>query len=397
MLAHPGDTLGYTCAAADLDGGKVLVGRLDLRKAISTAVSNERYVSAHPITSSHSSYRGSTSAVPTPGATTPSTNVSATASNGTNHNNVTGVVSSCDVVRRTVKSIVGDTVPKHFLFSSNPTGAYFPWRVALCDLLRHRHSLPNDVAAEVALHFITEPLKSNIRNKVSRDAVIDNGISAVWTVMDKRYSTNLEFRSLENSLDALSQEPSESTLDYCTRFEKLWHVKQSVVPDEAAQDSSIIRRLKRMDFDTFKDTLLAVIDDLPDINSLTKSVPKSDKNKGRNVDDDPNVRALCIAAAAELGLAEDSCLCCGKPGHVAARCKASPDQIIRKDERCKRFGRLADSQHRFDSNKFHCKRYRRADHLALSTAASNCLTTGSNSTEDSMPSTAYATTDSTIQ
>ncbi|KAF4754380.1 hypothetical protein FOZ63_015572, partial [Perkinsus olseni] len=236
---------------------------------------------------------------------------------------------------------------------------------------------------EVALHCITEPLKSTIRNKLSRDAIIDNGISAVWTIMDKRYNTNLELRSLENSIDALSQEPSESTLDYCTRFEKLWHVKQSVVPDEAAQDSSIIRRLKKglkdpkailaasltdplnkMDFDTFKDTLLAVIDDLPDINSLTKSAPKNDKNKGRNVDDDPNVIALCMAAAAELGLPKDSCLRCGKPGHVAARCKASPDQIIRKDERCKRCGRLADSQHRCDSSKFHCKRCRRSHHLA---------------------------------
>ncbi|KAF4692153.1 hypothetical protein FOZ60_014108 [Perkinsus olseni] len=94
-------------AAADLDGGKVLVGRLDLRKGISTAVSNVRSVSAHPITSSHSSYRGSTSAVPT-GTTTPPTNVVATASNGTNHNNITGVVSSRDVVRRTVKSIVAN-------------------------------------------------------------------------------------------------------------------------------------------------------------------------------------------------------------------------------------------------------------------------------------------------
>ncbi|KAF4730724.1 hypothetical protein FOZ62_016600, partial [Perkinsus olseni] len=120
-------------AAADLDGGKVLVGRLDLRKAISTAVSDVRYAAAHPITSSHSSYQGSVPAVPTPGTTTPPTNVSATASNGTN--NITGVVSSCDVVRRTVKSIVGDTVPKHLLFSGNPTGSYFPWRVALCDLL----------------------------------------------------------------------------------------------------------------------------------------------------------------------------------------------------------------------------------------------------------------------
>ncbi|EER02793.1 hypothetical protein Pmar_PMAR022219 [Perkinsus marinus ATCC 50983] len=116
--------------------------------------------------------------------------------------------------------------------------------------------------------------------------------------MDKRYNTNLELRSLENALDALSQEPSESTLDF-------------FVPDEAAQDSSIIRRLKKglkdpkavlaasladplnkMDFDTFKDTLLAVIDDLPDINALTKSAPKGDKSKSRSVDDDSNIMAL---------------------------------------------------------------------------------------------------------
>ncbi|EEQ98529.1 gag/pol/env polyprotein, putative [Perkinsus marinus ATCC 50983] len=373
-------------AAANIDGCPTFVGRQDLRKEISATVSKMRHASTMP---SAVSYPSNPSATPLSTAfgqpATNSASAYGSTAIGTNHTRTSSSLSPCEIVRRTVKSIVGDSdkIPKHLLFTGNPTGTYFPWRVAVCDLLRHHHLLPNDISAEVALHCITEPLKSTIRSKITHSDILASGVSAVWSVMDKRYNTNLELRSLENALDALSQEPSESTLDFCTRFEKLWHVKQSVVPDEAAQDSSIIRRLKKglkdpkavlaasladplnkMDFDTFKDTLLAVIDDLPDINALTKSAPKGDKSKSRSVDDDSSIMALCMAAAVDLGLSKDSCLRCGKLGHVAARCKASPDDIIRKDERCKRCGRLADSKHRCDSSRFHCKRCRKAHHLA---------------------------------
>ncbi|KAF4647189.1 hypothetical protein FOL47_004942, partial [Perkinsus chesapeaki] len=166
---------------------------------------------------------------------------------------------------------------------------------------------------------------------------------------------------------------------------KLWRVKKAVVPDEVVQDSSIIRKLKKglrdpksalaasltdprneMDFATFKDTLLAMINDLPDIASLLQASNKTDthKQKIRPVEDDPNIIALCMAAATELGLPKDSCLRCGRSGHLAARCRAPPDQIVRKDERCRKCGRLADAQHRCDASRFRCQRCHRPHHLA---------------------------------
>ncbi|KAF4647299.1 hypothetical protein FOL47_004800, partial [Perkinsus chesapeaki] len=79
---------------------------------------------------------------------------------------------------------------------------------------------------------------------------------------------------------------------------------------------------------------------------------------------DPDVVAICLSAATELGLSKDACLRCGLSGHVAAQCRGSYDSIVRLNERCRRCGCLKRADHRCKSKRFRCERCGRNNHLA---------------------------------
>ncbi|KAF4647856.1 hypothetical protein FOL47_004054, partial [Perkinsus chesapeaki] len=191
---------GILFAAAQL--GKSFVGRLDLRRDISKTISAIR---SHSFTSRQRQAQAPSISISSSDFLTPQsvTCGPATLTNGAIHDLTSITFTPSEVVTRAVKSIVGEPTPKHLIFSGAPTGAYFLWRVEVSDLLGHHHSISNEIAVEVILYCLTEPLKSTIRNSLSRDTITTDGAPAVWTIMDKRYNTNLELRALENSIDSL--------------------------------------------------------------------------------------------------------------------------------------------------------------------------------------------------
>ncbi|KAF4649152.1 hypothetical protein FOL47_002375, partial [Perkinsus chesapeaki] len=105
--------------------------------------------------------------------------------------------------------------------------------------------------------------------------------------------------------------------------------------------------------------------------------PSRHKNQASKSAKDPDVVAICLSAATDLGLSKDACLRCGASGHVAASCQAPYDSIVRRSERCRRCGCLKRQDHRCKSKRFSCARCGRSNHLAGICFKSNPLPSSS--------------------
>ncbi|EER17602.1 gag/pol/env polyprotein, putative [Perkinsus marinus ATCC 50983] len=386
-------------AAANIPQGTVFVGRQTLKQQLATSVTASKRASHAQLALTCTAQTASS----TDGITLPSHGSLASRSNAqgalspptaTSTPSLQSHESSMNIpydsLKKKIKAVVGEPPAKELVFDGTSSENYLQWRVAILEKLNEFDDVPNRVQAEAVLACVAGPTKASLKRDAPRDIRGARGAMAIIDLLDKRFRTSLALKSFETKFEGLHQEPGESLLSYATRFQNLLHVKVCSSPDEQLKDSTIIRHftrglrdagailsatlidpLKTMDFHTFKDSLLAVRDDMPSaLTAISNAAstggnrPKPQTTKSGKHSEDADVVAICLSAATDLGLNKDACLRCGNSGHLAATCPTPSDAIVRLADRCRRCGCIKKDGHKCNYKRFVCGRCRRRNHLA---------------------------------
>ncbi|KAF4685690.1 hypothetical protein FOZ60_006246 [Perkinsus olseni] len=262
--------------AANMDHGRVLVGRKEFKEQLAISVSASRAASRHSSTPSADDIESPTLSAynSLPSSHGPKASQSGTSSLGS--------AIPYDELKKKIKCIVGDPPSADHIFTGASSDNYLQWRVTILETLADADEAPNKVLAEAVISCLKGSIKAFIKRQVSRQSMADEGAMAVISVLDKRFRTSLALKALDAKFDGLHQGQGESVLQYSIKFEELLHIKQSTSPDEVLKDSTIIRcfnrglrdsrailmsalvdPLKTMDFITYKDSLVSICDDIP--------------------------------------------------------------------------------------------------------------------------------------